>query len=128
MPLREETLRLLVRSAVLLITFELFAVAAYAKNSNSPPVAVLRTVVSDPAGARIPSAEITFKGEKTITARTGGDGSIRVQIPYGSYFVTITRPEFKTAKITGFTIQTATPSDLEVVLHVGPLLRRTSCG
>ena len=121
MPLCYGTFRSLARSAMLLLSIlVLFAAVAFGQGANSSRIADLRTVVSDPAGARIVSAEITFKGEKTVTATAGEDGSIRVQIPYGSYSVTISRPGFKTANITGFTIQTAKPQDLEVVLQVGP--------
>jgi TonB family protein len=119
MPLCEGKLRSVSFSAVLLIVLEFFAAVALGQDSGSSRIADLRTVVSNAAGARIPSAEITFKGEKTVTVNTGEDGSIRVQLPYGSYAVTISRPGFETAKIAGFAIQAAKASDLEVVLQVG---------
>lgn len=121
MPLCYGTFRSLARSAMLLLSILGFFVAvAFDQDFNSSRIADLRIVVSDPAGARILRAKSTFKGEKTVTATTGEDGSIRMQIPYGSYSVTISRPGFKTGKITGLAIQTTNPPDLEVVLQVGP--------
>jgi hypothetical protein len=118
MPLCKGKLRVVSFSAVLLIVLEFFAAVALGQHSGSSRIADLRAVVSDASGTRIPSAEITFKGEKAVTVNTGEDGSIRVQIPYGIYAVTISRPGFETAKIAGFAIQDAEPSDLEVVLQV----------
>ena len=121
MPLYYGTFRSLARNAMLLLSIvELLAAVAFAQDSNSSRIADLRTVVSDPSGARILGAEITFNGEKTVNVTTGDDGSIRAQIPYGSYSVTIKHLGFKTAKITGFGVQIAKPPDLEVVLHVPP--------
>jgi TonB family protein len=118
MPLCKGKLRLVCFGAVLLIVLEFFATVALGQDSSSSRIADLRAVVSDTSGARIASAEIAFKGEKTVTVNTGEDGSIRVQIPFGRYAVTISRPGFETAKIPGFAIQAAKPSDLEVVLQV----------
>ena len=114
----EGTFRSRQRSAVLLGILGLSVAVAFGQNSNSSGIAVLRTVVADPSGVRIPSTKIVFKGEKTITADTGEDGSIRVHIPYGSYSLTISHPGFETAKIADLTIKAAKPPDLGVVLHV----------
>jgi hypothetical protein len=119
MPLCKTEFRLVSRIAVLLIVLEPFAVVVLGQDSGSSRIADLRAVVSDPSGARIPSAEFTFKGEKTITLSAGEDGSVRVQIPYGNYAVTISHPGFETSKIAGFSIQAAKPPDLEVILQIG---------
>jgi len=107
------------QSALVVIALELFVAVALGQDSGLTLVANLRAVVSDPSGARIPGAEITFKGEKTVTVSTGEDGSVLVQIPYGNYAVRISRAGFETAKIVKFSIQFAKPPELEVVLQVG---------
>jgi hypothetical protein len=104
---------------VLLSILELSAALAFVQNSNPSGIAVLEAVVTDPSGARIPIAKIVLNGEKTITANTGEDGSVQVQIPYGSYTLTISHPGFETAKIADLAIQAANPPDLDVVLQTG---------
>ncbi|HTR24320.1 MAG TPA: NTF2 fold immunity protein [Terriglobales bacterium] len=116
---RKGKFRLASQSAVLVIALELFAAVALGQDSGLTHVTNLRAVVSDPSGARLPGAEITFRGEKTVTVSAGEDGSVLVQIPYGDYAVTISRTGFETAKIANLSIQSAKPPDLEVVLQVG---------
>lgn len=77
----------------------------------------VRTVVRDPTGVVIPNAEVTFRGEKTVTAKTTQDGSIRVQLPYGPFSVTVAKPGFTTS-VEHISIQTAGPPDLEIVLQL----------
>jgi hypothetical protein len=103
---------------MLLSILELHAAIVFRQDSTSSRIATLRTIVFDPAGAVIPNAEVNFKGEKTVTANSGQDGSIRVQLPYGTYSVTVSRSGFKATKIIGLVIQAAKPPDLEVVLHL----------
>ncbi len=111
-------LRSLTRNAVLLGILELSTTLAFVQNSNSSGIASLEAVVADPSGARIPGAKIVLSGERTITAATGEDGSVLVQIPYGSYTITISRQGFATAKIADLAIQVAKPPDLNVVLQI----------
>src|SRR6266581_1680682 len=98
MPSSNGAFRLLVGSAILLSLLELHAALALAQSSATPDIANLTTIVFDPSGAVITNAEVTFKGEKTITTKTGQDGSIQVPLPHGIYTVTTSSPGFKTNK------------------------------
>lgn len=71
----------------------------------------------DPLGVVIPNAEVTFRGEKTVTAMTTQDGSIVVKLPYGSYWSTVARPGFTTS-VEQISIRSADPPDLEIVLQL----------
>jgi len=114
--------RLLVCSALLLSLLELHAAPALGQGSSTPGVANITTIVFDPAGAVIPNAEVTFKGEKTITTKTGQDGSsIQVPLPYGRYAVAISSPGFKT-NIIDYLVDTDKPRVLKVVLAVAPTI------
>jgi hypothetical protein len=115
--------RFLVGSAMLLSLLELHDILAFGQGSSTPGVASLTTIVFDPAGAVITNAEITFKGEKTISTKTGQDGSIQVPLPHGIYTVTTSSPGFKTNKITGFSADSAKPPVLKIVLQIA----RTEC-
>ena len=89
MPSSYGGLRSLARSVILLSLLVLNAALALGQGSPSlSHTANLTTIVFDPSGAVIPNAEITFEGEKTVTAKTGKGGSIELPLPYGSYAVT----------------------------------------
>jgi hypothetical protein len=96
--------------------------AALALGQGSPSLshtANLTTIVFDPSGAVIPNAEITFEGEKTVTAKTGKGGSIELPLPYGSYAVTTSCAGFKTNKVIAFLVDTGKPV-LKIVLQMAP--------
>ena len=120
MPRWCRTFRLLTCSAIALSVFAPGGAIVLGQDSKSSGVASLRTIISDPEGAVIPNAAITFKGEQVVAANTGQDGSVRVQLPYGSYSVLISRPGFETFKIVGLAIESAKHTDLHVILHVAP--------
>src|SRR6266404_5342724 len=99
MPFSNGAFRFLVGSVMLLSLLELHAVLVFGQGSSTPGVANLTAIVFDPAGAVITNAEVTFRGKKTITTKTGQDGSIQVPLPHGIYTVTTSSPGFKTIEI-----------------------------
>ena len=119
MPLWRDTFGVLRCQAVLLSLLVAHSAVLCGQDSTTSSPTLKITVVG-PFGALIPDAEITFKGKTTFTARTGESGSIQLQIPLGTYSVTIARWGFETKKLSEFAIQQAKPPDLEVVLELGP--------
>lgn len=103
--------------AILLSVLVLSTALLFSQTANSFRLGNVRTIVRDPTGAVIPNAEVTFRGEKTVTKKTAQDGSIRVQLPYGPYSVTVAKPGFTTS-VDHISIQTADPPDLEIVLQL----------
>jgi len=93
--------------------------SAFARDSSLSHTADLSVVVSDPTGAVIPNAEVTFQGAEKLRAKTTQDGSVRVALPYGGYVVRVARPGFKTTKITNFQVRLNKPPVLNVVLELG---------
>jgi hypothetical protein len=91
----------------------------------SPPPAQISeatAIVTDPAGAVIANAEVTFKGPETVTRRTASDGSVHLRLPYGHYDVTIASPGFVTTKIIGLPVDTGKAATLNVVLRIDPII------
>jgi hypothetical protein len=120
--------RLLTGGAILAsLTLSHFS-PALAQDSSSPsPMASLTVVVTDLNGAVIVDAEVKFQGEKSLTTKTGPDGSAQVSLSFGSYAVTITHRGFETTKIAGFLVQVPNPPVLKVVLQVGQIQQRIDC-
>jgi hypothetical protein len=79
-------------------------------------------IVTDPVGAVIAHAEVTFKGAVTVTMRTALDGSVHLKLPYGRYDVTVASPGFKTTKIIGLPVETGRVATLNVVLQIAPIV------
>jgi hypothetical protein len=72
------------RKAVVTALVGLPAATAFGQDSTSgsPANAEITITVTDPTGALIVHADVTFKGEATATAQTGEDGSVRLTVPY----------------------------------------------
>lgn len=121
MPFSNSASRLLACSVLSLLQFHA-AIALGQGTSTASRIANLTTIVFDPSGAVIPNAEVTFKGEKTVAARTAQDGSVQISLPYGSYVVTINSPGFKAAKIIDFPVETDKPPLLNIVLQLSPTI------
>jgi len=113
-------LRLLAGRALLLSLLELHSPLGWGQGSSTPGVANLTTIVFDPSGAGIPNAEVTFKGARTVTTKTEQNGHIQVPLPYSTYTVTTSGPGFKTDEIIGFSVGTAKPPVLNIVLQIKP--------
>ena len=74
--------------------------------------------MTDPTGALIGHAKVTFKGAVTITEQTAQNGSIHVILPYGFYSVTVTSAGFKPHEIVSFLVDTPIPAELSVALQL----------
>jgi hypothetical protein len=97
----------------------LTALCSGQERSTPEPVAEVKGIVADAAGALIPQSEVVFKGESgTIVAHTSMDGSVTVELRTGRYAVTIAKPGFVRAKLVDFRIDAPTPTAFRVVLQV----------
>lgn len=84
------------------------------------PLAI-KGVVVDESGARIPQAEIVFKGESgTIISHTDMGGSVNVDLGTGKYLVTICAFGFATAKLVDFSVPRPTADAFHVILKIDP--------
>jgi len=95
-----------------------FASLAKQDSTRPPEIASLSVIVSDASGARISNAEVAFKAEKNVAAKTGEGGSVRAVLPYGDYVVTVTRLGFQTVKLIDVAIRAPKLPDLKIVLQV----------
>lgn len=117
MAFRNSTLRLFTYIAMLLGIVGLCGNVAFSQNSKSSKFADFSAVASDPDGDVIPNTRIVFQGKQTIVANTGGDGTVRVQLPYGHYSITARGAGFKTKKITSLAIRVPKPPKLKIILY-----------
>jgi TonB family protein len=108
-------------SAALVITMA-SVITAPAQTSS----AKVSGVVNDPAGARVPSAEITLsKGAALETVRAGADGSFEFSgIPDGTYSLSVTSPGFKRLEIPDVMAKTSAAAFLNLTLEVGTIAER----
>jgi len=86
--------------------------------SGAVPTTEVDVIISDPVGALISHAEVTFHSEETVRTQASDCGAVRLTLPYGRYVVTITSPGFKTKEITGFLIGPHTSPVLNASLEV----------
>jgi len=87
------------------------------RSSTPAPVSEVRGVVTDAMGAVIQRSEVVFKGDSgTIVSHTGEDGSVTVHLPTGIYTVTITSPNFLSAKLANFRVSAPTPASFRIAL------------
>lgn len=106
----------MIRGVLILLTFGLTTWAQVEQG-------VILGSVSDPAGARVPNAQVTFTNLATNVsqaARTDGVGNFRsIPLRTGPYSVTIEAAGFKKIVRTGITLQIQDELRLDVVLEVG---------
>ena len=92
----------------------------------SAPARVERTsrltgVVLDPNGARIPFATITIESAAARReAQTNDEGSFEVELPAGSYKITIEADGFQELKLAHFRVRPNTRESLKVSMKVKP--------
>jgi hypothetical protein len=78
-------------------------------------------VVLDPNGARIPFATIRIENAKaTREAQTSDEGSFEVELPAGTYRVTVEAQGFRTVKLASFRARADKSESLEVRMKVKP--------
>jgi hypothetical protein len=114
--LKVSSLRAMILCLLILMT-------ALGLGQTNPPtgtaISEVAVIVTDPSGARVTDAEVTFKGEITATKRTADDGSVHFELPYGRYEVTVVSRGFKTARIVGFAVELPKLPVLNVALKIG---------
>jgi hypothetical protein len=78
-------------------------------------------VVLDPNGARIPSAAVRIENAKaTRAAYTSDEGSFEVELPAGTYRITVEAQGFRTVEIVSFRARADRRESLEVRMKVRP--------
>ena len=97
----------------------LFAALAFSQGNT----ALLNGSVVDPTGAAVPAAEVAVGNAatgQTIKTNTNERGEWAVpSMPAGTYRVTVTKPGFKVANVTGVVMSAGVPATVPVKLEVG---------
>ncbi|MBV9404774.1 MAG: carboxypeptidase regulatory-like domain-containing protein, partial [Acidobacteriaceae bacterium] len=87
--------------------------------------AQIKGTVTDPSGAAVQAADVTATNTRTagsVTVPSGGDGSFAfLQLPVGSYDVTVTKNGFATFVERGITLALNQIYDLPVALEMGQM-------
>ena len=91
----------------------------------------LTIIVTDPDGKVVAGATVTIMdmstGTSTEPAKTSSDGRLSVgNLQAGKYIVTVTAPNFKTAKIENAEVVTSRVYDLTVKLEIGAVTMETT--
>jgi hypothetical protein len=85
--------------------------------------ATLRGTVTDPTGATVPGATVTVRGESTGFTRSTVTNSAGLytfaEMPLGTYSVEVALTGFKSASVTGVTLNVADVRAVDVVLEAG---------
>lgn len=107
-----------------LISLMLFVGATLSPASaQTAATGALGGVVTDPAGARIPNAQIVVTSQSTGEVRrvaTGAEGSYRVPLLLpGAYDVSAEKTGFRTARSTGITISVTETAVFNLQLEIG---------
>jgi len=107
-------------SAALLGAF-LFLLTPVTAFGQAETGGTIQGTISDAAGARVPGATIKVEGGSlTRTATADSDGFFRLlQVPAGTYKVTVTAANFSSAAIEGVQVSLGKATPLEVSLKVG---------
>jgi hypothetical protein len=108
-------------ACALALTFGSAAALAQADSTS----ANLSGVVRDPAGAVVQGATVTVRNPATNVARTAttnDDGFYQlVQLPPGTYEVTVEAANFKKAVVPSITVTVGQRADLDIALEVGQI-------
>ena len=109
------------RLALVVVCCFLITISAIAQSDRG----TITGTVSDPAGAVIANAPIQAKNVETAVVYEGATSTTGnytlVQLPAGSYQVTVTVPGFKKYTRSGLTVQVAQTLRIDVTLEVGCL-------
>src|SRR5580692_4195275 len=112
------------RVALLLAAlFCLFAVTPSSLFAQSASTGTVAGIVTDPSGAAIAAATVTLTDKATNTPRvvsTNENGRyIMVDIPAGTYDLSVTKQGFRISKLTNQAVNVGTALTLNVTLEVG---------
>src|SRR5664279_2810400 len=107
-------------SRIAVLSVLLLTCSAYVAGQSSTS---LHGVVKDPSGAVVPSANVKLvnpetKYQRETTTNDIGDYQF-LQIPPGTYQLTVTAPSFRTYERTGLALPINTPTTANVKLEIG---------
>src|SRR6201994_304892 len=89
---------------------------------------IILGTVTDSTGAAVSGANVTVKNLDTGLTRvatTSGDGTYSVpELPIGNYSVTVENTGFKTAVVTGITVEVSSERRADVTLQPGEVAQR----
>src|SRR5829696_10517268 len=100
----------------------LFITAMFMTTVQAQVLGSIAGTVRDSAGAYVPGASVTVKGEagQEFTATTNSDGIYRIPaVAAGFYTATITAPNFKTSIIQNIKVDVGTPATVDAALEAG---------
>jgi hypothetical protein len=100
----------------------LFIVTMFMTTVQAQVLGSIAGTVRDSAGAVVPGASVTVKGEagQEFNATTNGDGVYRIPaVSAGFYTATITAPNFKTSIVQNIKVDVGTPATVDAMLEAG---------
>lgn len=99
----------------------LFCAFTFVSASAQETSGTIQGTVNDATGARVPGATIKVDGiSVTRTVTADADGFFRLlQVPAGTYKVTVSQASFSTAVVDGVVVQLGKTTPLEISLKVG---------
>jgi hypothetical protein len=100
----------------------LFITAMFVTTVQAQVLGSIAGTVRDAAGAVVPGATITVRGEagQEFTATTNDDGVYQIPaVAAGFYTATITAPNFKTLSVQNIKVDVGTPATVDGVLEAG---------
>jgi hypothetical protein len=104
---------------IIVLSLSAFAGFVIATGYAQEHLFAIKGVVVDESGARIPQAEVVFKGESgTPISHADMGGSVNVNLGAGRYLVTVSAIGFATAKLVDFSVQGPSAEAFRVVLEV----------
>ena len=100
----------------------LFIVTMFMTTVQAQVLGSIAGTVRDSAGAVVPGASVTVKGEagQEFNATTNGDGVYQIPaVAAGFYTATITAPNFKTSIVQNIKVDVGTPATVDTMLEAG---------
>jgi hypothetical protein len=113
--------------SVLVLCAALFGQSA--TPAAQPQTFHVRGTVTDPLGAAVPGAEITFNGEQTArTTMTNASGRYEIDLPLGRYTMKAERRGLRTYRRPLFLVSLPTDLMFDITLPVGQMVDRIIAG
>src|SRR5690242_12793933 len=112
-----------VRAVLCLIVTALFLTLPAARGQIA--TSTLSGTITDQTGAAVPGANVTaINNETGLTTKTASDQSGNYTFPSlspGNYNISVEKPGFKSALMTGIKLLVAKPASIDIHLEVGEL-------